>query len=125
MIYLASPYTCDDSDKMIVNNVQGERYRFALWAAACIMRDVGPCFSPIAHSHPIAMTFELPADFNWYGYDDWYLDRCNRVYVLQLDGWKESKGVQYEIERSIAHNIPITYCKFVGDRLRCSDEPIE
>ena len=56
-----------------------------------------PVFSPVAHTHPIA-AYGLPLEWaSWEKYDRIFLEMCSEVWVLMLDGWRESKGVQAEI----------------------------
>lgn len=56
-------------------------------------------FSPIAHSHPIATFGGLDALSHelWLGLDVAFLARCDGMIVVQMDGWQESYGVQWEI----------------------------
>jgi len=94
MIYLASPYTHPDPV------VREERFRAVCRLAADIMRCGIHVFSPIAHSHPIAK-HGLPLDWEfWREYNFEFLRRCSALWVLMLDGWQESEGVQAEIKRA-------------------------
>jgi nucleoside 2-deoxyribosyltransferase len=64
-----------------------------------MFRDGVMVFSPIAHTHPIAMHGELPTSFEFYAaYDEMMISRCDAVVILMLDGWRESVGVTAEIE---------------------------
>lgn len=104
LVYLAVPYSHDDPD------VRDMRFEAANRAASELMREGIYVFSPISHSHPIAMAGGLPLGWDfWEGYDRAILANCSAVIVLTLDGWQESKGVQAEI--GIAHDlgIPVSY----------------
>lgn len=91
MIYLATPYSDPDPA------VREHRYREACRYAASLMRAGNHVFSPIAHSHGIAQ-HDVPGDWAyWESLDRRFLEMCDEVGVLMLDGWHESKGVQAEI----------------------------
>lgn len=91
MIYLASPYSHPDPA------VRDERFRAACRATAALLRAGEVAFSPIVHSHPL-VAFGLPTAWAfWDRIDRAYLERCDEVVVLMLDGWKESVGVRAEI----------------------------
>ncbi len=91
MIYLASPYTHPDGD------VRQARFDAVCRAAAELMRQGKTVFCPVAHSHAIAR-YGLPLDWRYWGrHDRRYLEVCDEVVVLTLDGWQESVGVQAEI----------------------------
>ena len=96
MIYLASPYNHADPA------VREERYLSACRAAAKLMANELNVFSPIAHSHPIAVHGGLDAvdhDF-WMRRDLPILRRCNAIMVLCLDGWEQSRGIRCELEEA-------------------------
>lgn len=62
------------------------------------MLDGHVVFSPITHSHPIAMQCELPGDWEWWErIDRVFIEWADELWVFQLDGWQESEGVQAEI----------------------------
>lgn len=91
MIYLASPYSHPDPV------VREERFRAACRATAALLRAGEVVFSPIVHSHPL-VGFTLPTAWAfWERIDRVYLERCDEVVVLMLDGWNESVGVREEI----------------------------
>ncbi|MCI0333654.1 MAG: DUF1937 family protein [Planctomycetes bacterium] len=103
MIYLASPYTHQDA------NVRQWRFHEACRAAAALLRAGVTVFSPIAHSHPIAR-FGMPTSWEfWSQVDREYLSRCDVLAVLTLAGWRESVGVQAEIELAREMGIPVVY----------------
>lgn len=103
MIYLASPYSHP------APNVREERYQEACRHAAALMRAGRHVFSPIAHSHGIAQ-HDLPGDWAyWESLDRRFLETCDEMAVLMLDGWKESKGVQAEIRIARELGRPVAY----------------
>lgn len=67
-------------------------------------------FSPIAHSHSIEILDGRfrPGDF-WLKQDFAILKKCDKMFVLMLEGWEKSYGVKEEIKYAKANNIPIEY----------------
>jgi hypothetical protein len=103
VIYLASPYTHPDPA------VRAVRFRATCQTAAKLIREGQIVFAPIAHSHPMT-EFGLPADWQfWERYDVEFLRRCSELVVLKLDGWRESRGVQAEIDLALEMDLPIRY----------------
>ncbi len=67
-------------------------------------------YAPIPHTHPIAEAGDLPKGWDYWGaYDRAILSCCNKIIVLKLDGWQESKGVQAEIAIAAEQGITIEY----------------
>ena len=67
--------------------------------------------SPIAHSHGIAQ-HDVPGDWSyWESLDRRFLEMCDEMAVLMLDGWNESKGVQAEIRIARDLGKPVTYLR--------------
>lgn len=91
--YLASPYS------------KYERGLEAAWQVACaaasmLLRQGVSVYSPIAHSHPIAIQGGLdPLDSKlWMRMNQPLMDQATGLIVLQMKGWEESVGVQAEID---------------------------
>lgn len=104
MIYLASPYTHPDEALM------EERADAAARTAGKLMLEGHVVYSPVVHCRPIALLVDLPHDWEfWKKFDAEMISKADKVYVLCLDGWKESKGVQAEIEITKQLNKPISY----------------
>lgn len=104
LVYLASPYSHP------LEYVRQTRFEQACAAAAALMRRGVYVFSPIAHTHPIACAGKLPTGWDfWQPYDRLYLQACERMIVLQLEGWEESKGVSDEIFIMQTMGKPIEY----------------
>ena len=52
----------------------------------------------------------LPREFDfWHKYDEWFISRCDKVVVVKMWGWEQSKGVQAEIEIAHKLGIPVEY----------------
>lgn len=103
VIYLASPYSHPDP------LVREQRFKAVCEYAANLMKDGEMVYSPIAHSHPIAQ-FGLPKEWEfWEQYDRFFISKCDELFVLMIDGWDKSKGVDAEIEIANELCVPVTY----------------
>jgi hypothetical protein len=52
----------------------------------------------------------LPTDWAfWQRFDEEHLKRSDELLVLQIEGWRESEGVQAEIALAAALGVPIDY----------------
>jgi nucleoside 2-deoxyribosyltransferase len=108
MIYLASPYSHPDPA------VREQRYRAVCRATAALLRAGLVVFSPIAHSHALVQ-YGLPTEWPfWERIDHAYLERCDLLVVLMLDGWKASVGVQAEIAIARELGKPVSYLEAPG-----------
>lgn len=108
-IYLACPYSDPDPA------VRRYRYMAVTAAAAAQLTKFGSLvFSPVTHSHYLAEQFGCSQDGGFW--KDWYLSFlehwATHLYVLQLQGWEESKGVNAEIDYAERHNIPIRMMQY-------------
>lgn len=104
LIYLAVPYSHPDT------SVRDQRFEAVNRVAARLMREGYHIFSPISHTHPIAMAGDLPTGWDfWEKYDTAILQCCQKLIVLRLDGWQQSAGVRGEIAIAIGLEIPIEY----------------
>ena len=103
LVYLASPYSHPDPA------VRQARYQAACRAAAWLIGQGHLVFSPIAHSHAIAQ-HGLPVDWGfWEEQDRRLLAACDELWVLMLDGWEDSRGVQAEVAIARKLGKPVGY----------------
>jgi hypothetical protein len=104
MEYLASPYTSPDP------MLRAERKRLAAAAAARLMLAGRMIYSPIVHGGAIEdhLPQEMPHDW-WMRQCIAVLRRCDRLVVLRIPGWRESRGVTLEIEFAQTAGIPIEF----------------
>lgn len=106
LVYLASPYSHKDPKVMF------KRYTAVTKAAAKLMQmyDV-VFFLPITQSHHmVKLNSNMNGGWNyWKGVDLFMISRSDEVWVLQLDGWKESVGVTAEIEYAREQGIRVRY----------------
>lgn len=104
LVYLAVPYSHPDPA------VMEARFHAVNAVAARLMLAGQHVFSPISHSHPIAVAGALPVGWDyWEAYDRAHLANCRKLVVLMLDGWKLSSGVQGEIKIAEELGLEIEY----------------
>lgn len=107
LIYLAIPYT----------GMEEKSFEVSCKITADLIRAGNCVYSPIVHSHTLVVkTGKLPQnslDF-WLKQDLIMLEKCDIMFVVQLDRWENSRGVQVEIEFAEDHNIPIVYLPIVN-----------
>lgn len=111
MIYVASPYSHQNPI------VEDHRFEIAQeYVTACFRQHI-VAFSPIYYCHPIARKNKLPGDANfWKNFNNTIMRRCDALHVLQLIGWRESKGVQYEMMMAQELSIPIITVEYTDER---------
>lgn len=110
LAYLAVPYSNPDK------NVMTARFMAANKVSGILINKGYHIFSPISHTHPIAEMYDLPRDAEyWKKFDYAYIVNCNRMFVLMIDGWKESVGVQMEIGIAKELNVPVEYVNENGE----------
>jgi hypothetical protein len=107
LIYIASPYSHKDQtimdirEEMITAIAAGltERYGYSM-------------FLPITQSAAMArFNPNLDGAFDaWKSIDEFTIsDKADEVWVIMLDGWRESVGVQAEIVCADKHNVPVKF----------------
>jgi len=104
LIYLASSYGHRDPA------VMQDRYELVCQAAADMVAEGQMAISPIAYGHTLLGYREMPGDWEfWQAFCISLLAKCDRMIVLQMDGWQESRGVQAEIRYAETNGIPVDY----------------
>lgn len=105
MIYLASPYS--HSDPL----VRKTRYLLAMQCCAALINGGREfVWSPIVHCHEMAEAYSLPTDAEfWKEYNFDFMRRADKMYILRIPGWDESKGIKMEIEFCELIGIPHTF----------------
>jgi hypothetical protein len=103
MIYLASPYAHPN------DAVQEWRASMAARAAGILIARGHLVVSPIAHGHAIVRedTHRRISGERWYEYGFELLQRSEQLWILELEGWSESHGVQREIAIATSRGIPL------------------
>lgn len=112
MIYLAAPYSHPDEDIRIA------RYNeISSMTVKIMMEDGDHVFSPITYAHPLAVKFGLSGGWDfWQSFDMEFIRRCDAVAVYMLKGWRESVGVNAEIQFAKEIGKPIWYLSHLGHR---------
>jgi hypothetical protein len=104
LIYLASPYSKypDGIDKAFedISAIAGR-----------LLIGGYKVYSPIAHTHPIAVHANLdPYDHSiWLPFDQAIMKACDAMIVAKMDSWDRSYGIGEEIKFFNAANKPIYY----------------
>lgn len=93
LIYVGTPYSkwADGLDAAFVE---------ASKLTARLMQHGLKVYSPIAHTHPLAVHGNIdPLDHSiWLPFDGAMMDKADAMIVAMMDGWFESKGVRHEID---------------------------
>jgi len=101
-IYLASPYTHPRA------TVRHDRYLKVRETTATLLKKEIHVYSPIVHCHDLAVAHNLPKEFDfWCKYNKAMLSEAVALWVLQIPGWEDSKGVKWEIMQAHKLNIPV------------------
>ena len=93
LAYLATPYSKYPKGT-------GAAFIEACKLTARLIKAGVNAYSPIAHSHPVALHGGIdPLDQEfWKDADAEILARCDLLIVARMDGWEQSSGVAHEIE---------------------------
>ena len=103
--YLAAPYSLGGSD---TEYYRMQRYGMVTRAAWELFKNGINVYSPITHHHTIQKYGRIEMSTSeWMKYDLPYLSVANKLYVLMIDGWDISDGVQQEIDYAKKHDIPM------------------
>ena len=80
-----------------------------------------PCFSPIAHTHPIAIHSGMDplAHDIWLPADEPMMRSAHGIIIAKMTGWLESYGVNYEIDYFLASNKPVLFIDPERGELEC------
>lgn len=102
--YLASPYSHPDKDVQEIRAFEANRL------SGLFMEKGIYVVSTIWCCHKCSVDRSLPGDHVWWmGYDRSFIEPAAGVLVLCMPGWKESKGVKYEIELAKEFGKPVYY----------------
>lgn len=110
LAYLATPYSK-------FKDGRSRAFILACEKAAELMEHFN-VFSPIAHSHAIECvgTNKIETGDWWLEQDFAILKHCDLLLVYMMPGWKDSYGVNKEIEFAEANKIKIEYIEYVEPR---------
>lgn len=103
-IYLAAPYSHANA------KVIESRVKIINSAAAKLISNGYMVFSPISHSHYIAIENDLPGEFEfWQKVNHSFIEWADIVAVLKIPGWEYSRGIKDEIEYATSLRKQIEY----------------
>jgi hypothetical protein len=104
MIFVSSPYTHADPEKM------EENYRTVSFYSSKLCSEGVVAISPILYGHTAVKFHPMPTDWDfWKNFCLTILDKCVEIHVLKMPGWELSKGMKEEMEFARKRNIKITY----------------
>lgn len=103
-IYLATPYFHKDPA------IRQRRFEIINRIAAGLIAAGDIVFSPISHSHPIALAKALPLRFDyWEASDRAFIAWADELWVYKGTGWTESTGVWREVLIARELGKPVRY----------------
>lgn len=101
LAYLASPYSHPDPA------VRQRRYADVLRAARLLMEQGHHVWSPIVYTHHLAEA-GMAMDWGyWQRFDEAMLSRCQELWILMLDGWRDSEGIRGELWLARRLSMPV------------------
>ncbi len=94
LCYLATPYSKYEGGNLEL------AFRDAARLAAQLMLAGVKVYSPIAHTHPLAIYGDVdPLDHDiWLPFDEAMMAASDVLIVAHMNGWRESRGIAHEIE---------------------------
>lgn len=104
LVYVATPYS------KYPKGIEAA-FRDACKVTAALIEDGINAYSPIAHTHPVAIYGKIdPLDHGiWMKFDAAMMEAATELLVIEMPGWKESKGIAIEVETFRKAGKPITY----------------
>lgn len=107
LIFISSPYTHESKD--VINKRVEQVTRFC----GKMMLKGYTVISPITYGHAILEYTDMGGDWEtWNKFCESLISKCDEMWVLKLDGWEESVGIQGEIVLCEIYNIPIKYVEY-------------
>ena len=104
LVYLASPYSHR------LKKIRQRRFEQVAKLSSDLAEFGITNFSPIIHSHIQNEFNTLPQGWKfWQQHDQKFLERCDELVVVCLNGWEKSKGVKAEINIAKKLGIPVKY----------------
>lgn len=81
-------------------------------------------YSPIAHTHPIAIYGKLdPYDHTiWLPFDEAMMDAAEHLIVAMMPSWETSTGIKHEIEYFTKAGKPVYYYDLIEDKIKDTHE---
>lgn len=114
--YLACPYSDPDP------KIKHMRLTIVTKVAYELMNREIYVYSPLTHNIPIDQLGIHGNWLTWKCFDHAMLSRCDRLIVLKLPGWQESKGVAAEIAHANELKLPIEWMECTEEILLMATE---
>ena len=107
--YLATPYS------KYPDGIKAAFEDAAINTAALVLQGI-PVFSPIAHTHPVAVYGGIdPYDHDiWIPADKPLMGAAHGLLVVKMEGWEESYGIGIEIAHFKAAGKPVHFVEDVS-----------
>lgn len=104
LVYLATPYTKYPEGITLA-------YIHACKLAARLLRVGIKVYSPIAHTHAIAVHGSIdPLDLSiWLPFDAALIAKSDLLLVAMMQGWEESVGIRHEIDAFVEADKPVLF----------------
>lgn len=104
MEYLAIPYSHEDEEVM---EYRAEVSDFIFSELAKEGRII---YAPISSCHHIAAKYGLPRNWEfWKTMDEVFIQKCDKIIFITLDGWEESTGLNEELQLAKKYGLEIEY----------------
>lgn len=104
LIYVGTPYS------KYVGGIDAA-FTDACRLTARLMQHGLKVYSPIAHTHPLAIHGGLdPLDLSiWLPFDGAMIDKADAMIVAMMEGWETSTGIRHEIHAFLESSKPIFF----------------
>jgi hypothetical protein len=119
LVYLACPYSLrDETKKHREDEIVLSRFHNVTIAAGLLIEKGYAVYSPITQSHMIKSKVDLPGDWTfWKEHDKRFIDVCDVLFVLMLEGYENSIGVNEEVSYALEQQKEIRFINFVDNKL--------
>lgn len=107
IVYVAAPYSNIKNKKTLMNAI-------AYLCGKYMLENPGAyTITGLVHHYACLHHGELGTDWKfWKDFCEQFLTKCDKLLVLTFEGWKESGGVQAEIELAKLNGIEVEYVWF-------------
>lgn len=107
-------------------DIRIQRFHASARAAAFLIHRGKFVYSPITMTHPIDLIMAkehdtMGSDY-WCDFDEAFMRVCKEMIILTIPGWKESRGIQREIEFFRTAGKPICLLGLIEDTFVLDNE---
>jgi hypothetical protein len=115
MLYIAGPYSNPDPKRVAINAITHKA------AASMLMLSNYVCFSPIVYGEQF-LNIQGGSAMDWKNFNYRMVESCSGLVLLEeMEGWKESKGVQMELSWALGMQKRIVTIKPDGAMVKIKD----